>query len=200
MQTIRDELHKACVSVITNQHFDGLSAVGHSPQGYPQTFLPNLESYGRYVRFLEHAFEWEQMTWRYAPYFWGRKPYWIRNVLRDDPGPGVRRLPPGRGGAHARAGAPRLRGRRAGVHRRRHRADHGGADRRDQPDSLPLLQELHEPDLALEQGRPVGTPWTLRMPTTLVALRRDGTLPRWQMQTAADGTANWVSAPGDAMP
>ena len=200
VQTIRDELHKACVSVITNQHFDGLSAVGHSPQGYPQTFLPNLESYGRYVRFLEHAFEWEQMTWRYAPYFWGRKPYWIRNVLRDDPDPAfadflqagaARTLVPVRPGFEAAVLAF---------------IDDGTVPTTaaltdvTSPTSLPLLQELHEPDLALEQGRPVGTPWTLRMPTTLVALRRDGTLPRWQMQTAADGTANWVSAPGDALP
>ena len=65
---------------MTDQHFDGLSAVGHSPQGYPQPFLPNIELYGRYLRFLEHAFEWPQMTWRYAPYLWGRKPSWVRTL------------------------------------------------------------------------------------------------------------------------
>ena len=80
--TEREELERACVTVLTNQHFDGLSAIEHSPQGYPQSFLPNVEPLGRYVRFFQQAFEWEQMTWRYYPYFWGRKP-----VLAGQTGP-----------------------------------------------------------------------------------------------------------------
>ena len=80
----REELQRSALEVLTNQHFDGLSAIEHSPQGYPQPFLPNIEPLGRYVRFLQQAFEWEQMTWRHYPYFWGRKDYWIDKALLDD--------------------------------------------------------------------------------------------------------------------
>ena len=83
-QLERGELQKATLSVLTNQQFDGLSAIEHSPQGYPQPFLPNVAAVGRYVRFLQEAFEWDQMTYLFYPYFWGRKPYWIDRALLED--------------------------------------------------------------------------------------------------------------------
>jgi hypothetical protein len=199
-QMIRNELRKACMSVVTDQHFDGLSAVGHSPQGYPQPFLPNVEHYGRYLRFLEHAFEWEQMTWRFAPYFWGRKPYWVRTLLRDDPDPDLADLL--QAGA-ARALVPVRRGFEPSV---LSFMTDGTVPTLDaltditSPLYLPLLAELREPDRALDEGLPYGDPWELRLPTTLVALRRDGTLPRWAQETAADGTVSWVPEAGDPFP
>jgi hypothetical protein len=35
---------------------------------------------------------------------------------------------------------------------------------------------------------PRGEPWEIRLPTTLVALRPDGTLPRW----VKDETGEWI--------
>ena len=199
-QMIRSEIQKSCLAVMTDQQFDGLSAVAHSPQGYPQPFLPNIEPYGRYVRFLENAFEWEQMIWRYAPYFWGRKPYWIRTILRDDPDPELAAF--FNAGA-ARALVPVRPGYQAAV--LAFMAD-GTVPELDalteitSPLYVPLLEELSEPDAAMEDGRPYSDPWEIRLPTTLVALRRDGTLPRWQQQIAADGTVRWTAAPGDPVP
>jgi hypothetical protein len=199
-QMIRSEIQKACLAILTNQQFDGLSAVAHSPQGYPQPFLPNVEPYGRYVRFLENAFEWEQMIWRYSPYFWGRKPYWVRTILRDDPEPELAAF---FGAGAARALVPVRPGYQAAV--LAFMAD-GTVPALDalteitSPLYVPLLQELSEPDAAMEDGRPYSDPWEIRLPTTLVALRRDGTLPRWQQQVAADGTARWTAAPGDPVP
>ncbi len=196
----RDELHKACLAVISNQQFDGLSAVEHSPQGYPQPYLPNVETYGTYLRFLENAFEWEQMTWRYSPYFWGRKPLWVDVVLRDDADPAFADFL--RAGA-ARVLVPVRPGDEAAV------TDFmqtgvvpAGTDLQDvtSPLYVPLLQELREPDTALDGGTAYSRPWELRLPTTLVALRSTPTLPRWTPQTAADGTTTWDPAAGDALP
>ncbi len=197
---VRQEIQKACLEVMTAQHFDGLSAVEHSPQGYPQPYLPNVEQYGRYLRFLEHAFEWEQMTWRYAPYFWGRKPYWVQALLRDDPDPAfadflqagaARALVSVRPGFEASVLAFMLDGTVPTL---------DALTEITSPLYLPLLQELREPDTALDTGKPYGDSWELRLPTTLVALRRDGTLPRWEQKVAADGTAHWVAIAGDAVP
>lgn len=197
---IRNELQKACLQVITNQHFDGLSAVAHSPQGYPQPFLPNIEHYGRYVRFLENAFEWEQMTWRYAPYFWGRKPYWVRTILRDDPDPELTDF--FQAGA-ARALVPVRRGFQDAVLAFMADGTVPTIDALTQiasPLSVPLLQELRDVDTALDDSLPYSKSWEIRLPTTLVALRRDGTFPRWQQQIAADGTVRWIGVPGDPVP
>ena len=43
---IRDELEKACVTILSNQHFDALNAIEYSPTGptgNPQLFLPNVD-------------------------------------------------------------------------------------------------------------------------------------------------------------
>ncbi len=193
----RSELRKACLAVITNQQFDGLSAVEHSPQGYPQPYLPNVELYGRYLRFLENAFEWEQMTWRYAPYFWGRKPYWVQAVLREDPDPVFADFL--RAGA-ARVLVPVRPGYETAVTDfMQTGAVPTGADLGDvtSPLYVPLLQELREPDTALDSGTPYSQPWEVRLPTTLLAMRSDATLPRWE-QVA--GTPGWVVVAGDPLP
>jgi hypothetical protein len=199
-QMVRQEIQKACLEVVTAQHFDGLSAIEHSPQGYPQPYLPNIEPYGRYLRFFEHAFEWEQMTWRYAPYFWGRKPYWVQTLLRDDPDSvfsdflqagAARALVSVRPGFEASVLAFMLDGTVPTV---------DALTEITSPLYLPLLQELREPDTALDKGKPYGDPWELRLPTTLVALRRDGTFPHWEQKAATDGTTQWVAVAGDAVP
>ena len=197
---VREEIEKACLEVMTNQHFDGFSAVEHSPQGFPQSYLPNIGPYGRYLRFLEHAFEWGQMTWRYAPYFWGRKPYWIQAVLRDDPDPDFADF--------LQSGAVRVL---LPVRRRFEPSvlafmTDGTVPTLDalsdivSPLYLPILQELRDADTALDEGKPYGNAWEFRVPTTLVALRRDGTFPRWKQQLAANGTAEWVAVAGDPVP
>ncbi len=197
---VRQEIEKACLEVMTGQHFDGLSAIAHSPQGFPQPYLPNIDLYGRYLRFLEHAFEWPQMTWRYAPYFWGRKPYWVQAVLRDDPDPAFADFL--QAGA-ARALVPVRPGFEASV--LAFMAD-GTVPALDalaeitSPLYVPILLELSEADTALDQGKPYGQAWEVRLPTTLVALRRDGTFPRWKQQVAANGGTTWVAIAGDAIP
>ena len=118
--TEREELERACLTVLTDQHFDGLSAIEHSAAGLSADVPPNVEPLGRYVRFFQQAFEWEQMTWRYYPYFWGRKQYWLDKLVIDDSDPQFQGFPPRRVLPCARSPCARIR--RGG------RALHGNRD------------------------------------------------------------------------
>jgi hypothetical protein len=197
--TEREELERACLAVLTGQHFDGLSAIEHSPQGYPQSFLPNVEPLGRYVRFLQQAFEWEQMTWHYYPYFWGRKQYWLDKLLLDDNDPQFRDF--------LRSGSVRvLLAVRPGFEGAvAHFMDTG---------TVPTVEELGQmasklylsfltedtgSDLAIESAKPYGEPWQLRAPTALVKLRGDKTLPAWTSQANAMGGIDWNARAGDPL-
>ena len=42
---------------------------------------------GPIIQFFEQAFEWEQMTYFFYPYFWGRKKNWPTTVNLSDPDP-----------------------------------------------------------------------------------------------------------------
>jgi hypothetical protein len=178
----REELQRACLAVLTNQHFDTLGAIEHSPQGYPQPFLPNVEPVGRYVRFLQQSFEWDQMSWRYYPYFWGRKPMWLDKLLLDDEDGQFRDFL--RAGS-ARVLIPVRPGFEPAV---THFMDTGDVPATadlglvTSPQYLPLLAGTTGDTLSIEASVPVGDAWTVRLPTTLVQLRADGTLPAWGPQ------------------
>jgi hypothetical protein len=196
--TEREELERACLEVLTGQHFDGLSAIEHSPQGYPQAFLPNVEPLGRYVRFLQQAFEWEQMTWRSYPYFWGRKSYWIDKLLLDDNDPQFRDFL--RAGS-ARVMLPVRLGFEGAV---AHFMETGTVPTVEQLGQmasglyLPFLEEDVGTDVAIERATPYGEPWQLRAPTALVKVRSSKTLPTWT--SAIDGAGHLVWSPGAGDP
>ena len=197
--TEREELERACLTVLTAQHFDGLSAIEPSAQGYPQMFLPNVEPVGRYVRFFQQAFEWEQMTWRYYPYFWGRKQYWLDKIVIDDSDPQFRDF--------LRAGSSRvLLSVRPGFE--------GAVAHFMETGTVPTFEELGQmasklyvsflgeetgSDVAIESATPYGEPWQLRLPTTLVKLRAEDTLPTWITKADAKGVITWVPGTGDPL-
>ena len=197
--TEREELERACVTVLTNQHFDGLSAIEHSPQGYPQPFLPNVEPLGRYVRFFQQAFEWEQMTWRYYPYFWGRKPYWLGKLVLDDTDPQFRDF--------LRSGSARvLLSVRPGFEGAvAHFLETGIVPTVEELGLmaselyLPFLSENTGSDVAIDSATPYGEPWELRAPTALVRLRSGKTLPTWTSVADTKGLIEWIPGPGDPL-
>ena len=86
---IRHEIQKACLSVMTDQHFDGLSAVGHSPQGYP--LLPVPPAQHRALRPLPPLpgtrLRMAADDVALCPGLPRRELYWVRTLLRDDPDP-----------------------------------------------------------------------------------------------------------------
>jgi hypothetical protein len=195
----REELERACLAVLTGQQFDGLSAIEHSAEGYPQPFLPNVEPVGRYVRFLQQAFEWEQMTWHYYPYFWGRKSYWLDRLLLNDGDSQFRDF--------LRAGSARvlLPVRPDFEGAVAHFMETGAVATVEELGGmasklyLPFLAEQTGADVAIDSATPYGEPWQLRAPTALVKLRPDRTLPTWASVADAKGRISWVAGAGDPL-
>jgi hypothetical protein len=189
LQLMRDELRKNCVSIMTSQHYDLFGAVHPSPStGLPEIDLPEAEAEGTYVRFFEHAFEWEQMTWVTYPYFWGRKGEWPARLGYDDPDPLFNEFLKA---GFCRVSVPVRPGFESAID---HYFDYGdlwnggplptiGSDL-----YLPIADEIAERLDRPGDEVPEGEPWFVRVPTTLVRLRADDSLPTWTQN--ADG--DWV--------
>ncbi|MFK4084813.1 hypothetical protein ACI2LF_11925 [Kribbella sp. NPDC020789] len=189
--TIRRELQKNCLSILTDQHFDLFDAVVDSPiNGLPQIDVQEASLEGPYVRFFEQAFEWEHMSWVTYPYFWGSKDQWDERLGYDDPDPAfVDFLQAG----YCRATVPVRPGFEGAV-------DHfltfgeiwngGPLPTISSPLYLPIADELAERLDRPGAEVPQGEPWTVRVPTSLVKLRADDALPVWEQNE--DG--EWVEA------
>ncbi|MGW5366408.1 hypothetical protein [Actinopolymorpha pittospori] len=189
--TIRRELEKNCLSILTDQHFDLFVAVVDSPvNGLPQIDVSEAAAEGAYVRFFEQAFEWENMSWVTYPYFWGSKDQWDERLGYDDPDPAfVDFLQAG----FCRVTVPARPGFEGAI-------DHfltfgelwnGGAlPTISSPLYLPIADELAERLNRPGDEVPQGEPWYVRVPTNLVKLRADDALPDWEQNEDGD----WVEA------
>jgi hypothetical protein len=55
--------------------------------GYPDFNTGEAIVEGRTIQFFEQAFEWENLTYVYYPYFWGRKEQWLSIFPLNDTDP-----------------------------------------------------------------------------------------------------------------
>ena len=119
-EIIRDELKRSAISIITGQHFDEFNAmrIDETGSGFPQIDLPRNSVEGPFIRFIEQAFEWENMAYLFYPYFWSRKPQWPERMtlIRQ---PCVRGLPARRSRASDCAGKAGIPDRRRKLCRAR---------------------------------------------------------------------------------
>jgi hypothetical protein len=154
--------------------------------GLPRIRFGEARAEGAYVRFFEQAFEWENMSWICYPYFWGRRDNWFdRMEIQDGDSEFEHFLKAG----YARVVLPVRPGFEAAVdHFRVHGEPWMGGALPTVTDALylPIAEEL-----AARLGRPgsevpSGEPWEVRVPSTLVILRRADNLPAWLKQP--DGT------------
>jgi hypothetical protein len=86
----KTELKKLCITMMTGQHFSQFKAMTDppdKPKTYPEVDVLQALDEGRIEQFFEQAFEWEQMTYLYYPYFWGRKKNWVDITHLSDPDP-----------------------------------------------------------------------------------------------------------------
>ncbi|MCP2638097.1 hypothetical protein K0817_016210 [Microbacterium sp. HD4P20] len=188
-QLEHQEIKRLCTSMLTGQHFAN-TGVALSPQAAEFNFTAAMDA-GRYAAFWEKCIDWPNLEWRLLPYFWTTRDSWARMLFEDtDP---LHALFVSAGAALVRfAVAP---GYEAAV---LHFLEGNGIwDGGDPPevvsdDYVALLDEItasREPvagatDLRLPSTiglaeTPVGEPWEVRIPTTLVRLRPDHTLPEW---------------------
>ncbi len=74
---------------MTGQRFDNFSAIAFKQNslGYPEIRFDELDLETDIIKFFEQGFEWEQMTYNFYPYFWGRKKRWIKIMQFNDDDP-----------------------------------------------------------------------------------------------------------------
>jgi hypothetical protein len=88
-ETEQTELKKGCISLLTGQRFDLFDAVARNvaPLGYPEIDFAEAKAEGSYIQVFEQSFEWNNMTYLFYPYFWGKKDEWptIAQLTDDDP-------------------------------------------------------------------------------------------------------------------
>jgi len=200
--TERTELKRHCVAILdnANETVDGVSnvAVESSPDPnpkdpssvykpvLPQPNLAVAQDIGAMVRWFEQAFEWENIAYVSYPYFWGRRTTWIErlNLKNDDPlflkflqAGYARVLVPVRLGFewamqfYLNTGLPWLGGDLPPV-----------GDDSQNPLYLDIAEEIKALTGGGEPGEPqipVGDPWEYNLPTTLIKLRPDDSLPEW---------------------
>lgn len=190
IELMKDELKKNCITIITEQHFDLFDAISTGSNGLPQIDLYENSAEGPYVRFFEQAFEWEHMTWITYPYFWGSKDQWEERIAYEDVDPLFNQFLKA---GYCRVTVPARLGFEGAI-------DHfmtygeiwngGPLPAISNPLYLPIADEIAERLDRPGDEIPQGDPWLVRIPTTLVHLRADDKLPKWQQ----DANGDWVEA------
>ncbi|NHJ86881.1 MAG: hypothetical protein FK734_15570 [Asgard group archaeon] len=186
----KDELKKACISLLTQQHYDHFGAIELDALSYPQINLNEAKEEGPYIRFFEQAFEWEQMMYLFYPYFWSRKNQWIEKLHIQDTDPIHTEFL--KSGA-ARVLLPVREGFEAAVAHFMETGETWSGD--DVPDDvtsplyLDIIKEIKERQEAPLDEIEQGDPWEVRLPTSLIKLRVDSELPKWKKDKE---TLEWI--------
>lgn len=86
LEFIRNELKRVVITLMTAQRFELFDSMRPPADeaSFPEIALADARAEGRYVAFVEQAFEWENMTYVLYPYFWGRKAEWTVTSQLDD--------------------------------------------------------------------------------------------------------------------
>lgn len=177
----RRELQKSAVHLITGVPPVWLNGISETAAG-PQIKPSAATSQGAYVRFFEHAFEWEHMTYVLYPYFWARGAKWRQLMEIEDIDPDFQDFLTA---GYARVVVPVRPGFEDAVeHYRQTGQIWSGGDLPTiaDPDYLPIAEEVKARLQAPGDEEPVEDPWEVLVPTQLVRLRPDGSLPRWEKQ------------------
>ncbi len=180
----RSELRRCCVALLTQQSlpsplFDSIFDAGAGLQLMPLD--ADQEEEARIIRFCEQAFEWHTMTYLCYPYFWGRPGKWLERITYVDANDPLFE-------SFLKAGAARVvvpvrPGFEMAVDHFLATGDPWiGGEIPDVASELyvPIVQELRESLGAPGDEVAQGAPWSVTLPTSLVLLRSDGSLPRWR--------------------
>jgi hypothetical protein len=175
----KNELKKSCVKLLMDSwqfgSFSAMKQVGDAP---PDFDLLQAVSEGKSTQFFEQAFEWENITYLFYPYFWGRQNQWIQKVTTFDEDPLFTKF--------LQSGSARVV---VPVHPAYNDAvmyflENGGAiwnggepPRLNDPLFISLADELRDQTDDLANATPEDDPWQVILPTTLVYLQKDAELP-----------------------
>ncbi|MBN1961490.1 MAG: hypothetical protein JW841_11135 [Deltaproteobacteria bacterium] len=169
----KTELKKNCITILSNQYYGSFDAIKNTP---PEIDIAESLSEAHYIQFFEQAFEWEQMTYLFYPYFWGRKSQWTNVLGQADVDPLFEQF--------LKAGAARVL---IPVHPIFNEAvlyymqtgniwNGGEAPSIADPLYVALWEELRDQQDDLEGAIAEGEPWSVVIPTSLVYLQQDFSL------------------------
>jgi len=87
-------LRKNCISYLSDRtsgstHGYGLEGQtsGSSFRDYETVLNSNLDKYTAFVKFMEQAFEWENLSYNLYPYYWGNRENWMDLYQAEDTDP-----------------------------------------------------------------------------------------------------------------
>jgi hypothetical protein len=180
-ELIRNELKRSVIAMLGAPAPSELNSVtpgnptliGSPPAPTPPVVdLDRAASAARLVAFYEQAFEWQNMSYIFYPYFWTGRDDWPEALARQDPDPLFAQFI--RAGS-ARVVLPVHPGFERVVGSRLHLKlpSPAVAPSAPQPADGPYLdiaEEIRAAQDALAGGKPSGRPWPVVLPTTLVAL------------------------------
>lgn len=185
----KEELKRGCLQILSGQHFLEFDATQGDvpPFGYPEFDIDEAMSESEYVRFFEQSFEWENMTYSFYPYYWGRKGKWIENRLDGDDDPAFN--------SFMRAGSARvvLPVRPGAENSMVYFLKFGGVWSGEQAPVpgdefyFSIADEAAvETNADLAEPEEYGDPWQYKVATSLVKLRDGTDLPQWPLPDSED--------------
>lgn len=175
-EIIRNELKRACLSMALSNDLDAVNAFRSTNPMSPDYWKINYSTaqlLGLQTAFMERAFEWENMTYMFYPYFYGRFGEWSRRVIElGDPDHNM--------AAFLRAGAARVL-----VPARPEFAEallqfaqfgnvpSGVESLLTAGDAIvAMIEEVRARGVdSVPNAEPEGEPWEVRLPTSLVLLQ-----------------------------
>lgn len=185
----KNELKKLCITMMTGQHFKGFNAMTDppsKPKKHPEVDIYEALREGPIVQFFEQAFEWEQMTYIYYPYFWGRKKNWVEVSKISDPDPLFMQF---LNAGYARVVVPVPLAYKDAVLSLLQSTNTDLSEKVKEiwerptindPLYVSIEHEIRNQTDDLAGANPEGKPWEFTLPTTLVWLQTDSTLPSFK--------------------
>jgi hypothetical protein len=172
----RTELKRGSLNMLMQKSFDLFDPVKplSANRTLPEIDVPVAMEYGEQLAFFEQAFQWDNMTYLFYPYFWGEKNDWDERLLETDPDPVFEAF---RKAGSSRVQVPVRPGfERAILYYLDTNKIWGGRDAPvvGSPLYVPIVAEIAESlDQTLDTAVPYGDPWEFSVPTSLVVLDSD---------------------------
>ncbi|ATL69329.1 hypothetical protein [Nocardia terpenica] len=198
----RAELKKSCLALLSGTDlyaagFDDIAVETSGPL-FPRPNIPPLANakvtggdQEAFIRFFEQVFEWEHMQYLFYPYYWGRSKTWYDKAIADNPDPLFAEFLKSGAARVVIPVRPQLEGDLRYFLMTGQIWGGGAMPEITDGDYLPITREIQDRDDAPGTETPQGPPWEVVLPTTLVQLRGDDTLPSWR-QFTYEGRDVWV--------
>jgi hypothetical protein len=175
------ELKKGSVKLLMDTwRFGTFGAMKQNKDNPPDFDIHLAVAEGKTVQFFEQAFEWQNITYLFYPYIWGRQSQWLDKINNYDEDPLFTQFLQA---GSSRVVVPVHPGYKDAVlyFLENNGAIWNGGDppRLNDPLYISLAEELRDATDDLQNAIPEGDSWQVILPTTLVYLQKDSALPTY---------------------